>query len=660
MASEQFNAKDFIKQIESQEQPAFYASAETPEEFARLLQRGRHFSSSSRRTFQDIDGPISGSPDFTFDDYSYFRSSEKMPKKHRDVMRRCGEIYDEQNVIKNIIDLMGDFTCQGIRISHPWKSRQKFYEKWWEGINKKANIAERLCTYLYKYGNIFIKRVKGKVILRRNGEDVVKEITVGYIFVNPAIVEVEDEISGSAAGEFKYYINTKGIKDNQLRVSLGLENKEDRIYLDDHIKIFYKKDDWKPFAKPITYGMIKDATMLEKLDLADRTALDSAINHVRIFKLGSLEHKIAPTDAAFATLDRMLQANKGSGCTNILWTPDIELIETDAKFYQFLGYEKYEPTLERIYQGAGIRTQKTSGTGAGQGILSISVILKRMEYGRSLLDAFIKAELKEIAEILGDSIPAQVEYDILNLTDENAHRALLIQMADRNLISDELLQTHFGHNSIMENARIKKENEDMDKGRKSRTYGPYHGNDFEKSLIKLGLPGNLIDEEYLEDKYPGVQFDYPEPENDEVSGIPQQGRPKNSKDKQKRSRRSFKPTKASAVEFWATEVYKQIVKDIKPYVLAHYEKSALRELNAEQVLEYEDLKTGILFNTEYPKYNIEQAIAKPVDGAKIEKYKKYIQQISNDLGRELNNDEKIRVQSVIYASIQHDNDSDVG
>lgn len=660
MPEQEFNAKDFIKQIESGETPHFYDSADTPQEFARLLQKGRHFSSSSTRTFQDIDGSTSSTPDFTFDAYSYFRPSERMPRKHSDIMRKCGEIYDDQNIVKNIIDLMGDFTSQGIRVSHPWKSRKKFYEDLWSRINKKSNISERLCTYLYKYGNVFIKRVKGKVLIRRNGEDIAKEITVGYIFVNPGIVRVDDEQSGSANGEFRYYIDTSGIKDNELRVSLGLGDKENRVYLDDHIKIFYKKDDWKPFAKPITYGMIKDSTMLDKLDLADRTALDSAINHVRIYKLGSLDHKIAPTDAAFAEFSRMLQANKGSGCTNIMWTPDVELVETKAEFHQFLGYEKYEPTLERIYQGAGIRTQKTSGSGAGQSILSISVILKRMEYGRTLLNAFWQSELAELAEILGDSIPAQIEYDILNLTDESAHRALLVQLADRNLISSELLQAQFGHNTIMENARIKKENEDMDKGRKARSFGPYHGNDFEKSLIKLGIPGQLIDEDYLEDKYPGIEWDYPDPTDQDASGIPQQGRPQNSKDKNQRKRRSFKPTKASAVEFWATEVYKQIVEDIKPHVLAHYKKKALRELTADQVKEYEDLKTGLLFNTEYPKYNIKDAIAKPVDNNKINQCKQYIQQVSNDLGRELNNDEKIRIQSVIYASIQHDNDSNVG
>jgi hypothetical protein len=62
-----------------------------------------------------------------------------------------------------------------------------------------------------------------------------------------------------------------------------------------------------------------DISVVEKLKLADLAALDGAISNIRIFKLGSLEHKIAPTKAAAAKLSEILQGNVGGGTMDLVW-----------------------------------------------------------------------------------------------------------------------------------------------------------------------------------------------------------------------------------------------------------------------------------------------------------------------------------------------------
>ena len=63
------------------------------------------------------------------------------------------------------------------------------------------------------------------------------------------------------------------------------------------------------------YSIMDDITVIEKLKLADMAALDGAISNIRIFKLGSLEHKIAPTKAATSKLAQILGNNVGGGGT---------------------------------------------------------------------------------------------------------------------------------------------------------------------------------------------------------------------------------------------------------------------------------------------------------------------------------------------------------
>ena len=60
------------------------------------------------------------------------------------------------------------------------------------------------------------------------------------------------------------------------------------------------------------YSIMDDITVIEKLKLGiNMAALDGAISNIRIFKLGSLEHKIALTKAAVAKLAGILGNNAG-------------------------------------------------------------------------------------------------------------------------------------------------------------------------------------------------------------------------------------------------------------------------------------------------------------------------------------------------------------
>lgn len=609
------------------------------------------------RSFENIDGPKSSTPELSWDTYMCFRPGEATPRTHAEIMRKCKEIYEECILIKNIVDLMADFTCQGIRISHPQKSRHKFYQDWWKTIHGNT-VVERICNYFYRYANEWIKRHQGRITIRRNGEEIHKIIPIKYTFINPALVKVDDPESDSITGDFKYYIEVKKEKLNEqvrkrLSEEIGLIQNEDKVYLTNskiYKSIFYKKDDWDPFAKPLLYGLIKEVAMLNKLDLAERTALDTAIKHIRIITLGNLEHELVPTSAAFAKLDSLLQNNSGSGMTTLMWGPDIEIKETKTDLHQFLGYDKYIPTIEKIYQGVGIPSLSSGGETANNSFLSLNILMERMSHGRDIVNSFLIEELEHIREVLGDSVRAEIEYDIMNFTDQAAHRALLIQLADRNLISSELLQQYFNHNPNMEQKRIMSELKDADSNKKARRLGPYSEKDFEKSLLKLMISKDMIDPDSLSDNYPRFgDLKFQEIEN--TSEQPQKGRPLNSKDSQKRQRRSFKPIKAMKMHLWVEKIQEEITATLKPHILQVYKKQSIRELTAQEFKDYEDLKVGVLFNIEYGQEDIAQAIQTPIDYGLVESYKKIIQELSADMNRELTSNEKNTIQAILYYNL---------
>ena len=133
------------------------------------------------------------------------------------------------------------------------------------------------------------------------------------------------------------------------------------------------------------YAIMDDITVIEKLKLADMSALDGAISNIRIFKLGNLEHKIAPTKAATSKLASILGNNVGGGTMDLVWGPDIELLESKTNVHQFLGEGKYTPHLNAVYAGLGIPPTLTGTYGAAgttNNFISLKTLTQRLQYGR--------------------------------------------------------------------------------------------------------------------------------------------------------------------------------------------------------------------------------------------------------------------------------------
>ena len=79
--------------------------------------QGSHY-----RNFIDHEPNRSVRPGFTSQDYHAFRPDEAVPNQQRRIIKMCMDAYDKVGIIRNIIDLMGDFGSQGIQIVHKDKS----------------------------------------------------------------------------------------------------------------------------------------------------------------------------------------------------------------------------------------------------------------------------------------------------------------------------------------------------------------------------------------------------------------------------------------------------------------------------------------------------------------------------------------------------------
>lgn len=677
-------------------------------------------ATSRFRNFMNLDGQISGRPGLTKSDYDYFRPDEAIPTEIKAIFAMADQIYNRVGLVKNVIDLMGDFACQGIRLVHPNKRVERFYRNWFEKI-KGEERSERFLNNLYRVGNVVINRQTAKINIKvadnlyraSAGADLVinndelkvekREIPWKYTFIDPRCVDVVGASLASFVTNKTYAITLPAslrklinnpktdaeraiieqvppalLEAAKARKSYPLDPEKTLVY-------HYKKDDWKTWAFPMIYAIMDDISIVEKLKLADLAALDGAISNIRIFKLGSLEHKIMPTQAAASKLSNILQSNVGGGTMDLVWGPDIELIESKTAVHQFLGEAKYIPHLNAIYAGLGIPPTLTGTFGASgttNNFISLKTLTQRLDYGRKTLMAFWKNEIAIVQKAMGFRMPAKIEFDRMDLSNEDAEKALLIQLADRNIVSDELVQRIFGFDPDMEKSRLNRENRDRNSERMIKKAGPFIDANFENNLKKMALQLGLATPSQvgleLENKKRGEmnavevksQFAVPklpfggggeestQDNKNNLPGQPQQGRPKNSKDSQKRQTKKFSPQTGASLHLWAMEAQDKISEIVNPILLEFYSKKNMRSLSNSEYDEAEATKTKILLSLNPLETITEEVVLAKLNtinsidiNTKITQYNQLIKNIAHEIDRNPSIDELKYTKAYFYETV---------
>ena len=659
---------------------------------------------------------ISSKPGLTRLGYDYFRPDEATPTKLKEIIKRADDVYQKVGLVKNVIDLMADFAVQGIKPVHKNKRIERFYRKWFKKVNAKDR-SERFLNNLYKTGNIIINRQTAKISSKtadnffkanatadtteNDGSEISvdkREIPWRYTFIDPLYVTVSAGALASFVGQKRYELsippslrkiinspktdNERLIVSNlPIQITEAAKNKKAYPLDPEKTLVFhYKKDDWQAWAYPMIYSIMDDITVIEKLKLADMSALDGAISNIRIFKLGNLEHKIAPTRAAASKLSSILQNNVGGGTLDLVWGPDIELIESKTSVHQFLGEGKYIPHLNAIYAGLGIPPTLTGTFGAAgttNNFISLKTLTQRLQYGRDMLLAFWEKEMELVQKAMGFRFSAKIEFDRMDLSNEDVEKALLIQLADRNLISDELLQSRFGFDPDMEKSRVNRESKERSGGRMALKTSPWHdplfGEGLKKIALQIGLatpsqvgldlPKKKANEKtVLEMKSAGplgqsIVKDSPE----SLKGEPQQGRPKTSKDTTKRKQKRFAPQTGAKLHMWANASQDKIAEILNPILLDFYSKKNMRSLSSSEYTEAETARTK-LFLSAQPNQTIDidyvTGSLSSLDNKELQKtyssYLSFIKHIKSDFNRELTVNELKDAKSYFY-SLVYDN-----
>lgn len=701
-------------------------------------------SAALANRYEHIDRNTSVRDSFSPNDYAFFRPGEMNPRHFRDIIAACLGSYQKIPQVRQVIDLMSDFTAQGIRIIHPDPEIQNFYDEWSNRINMEER-SERSMNCLYKAGNVIIKRAdalldpavisdwkktvaKHELDLDHEDDDELQKNAVPYRYtiLNPLIVEVLGEHIAAFTGQVHYVLKLPSTFYNTLSLPLtsydpslltaemprdlqqAMDRNEKYLILDSEklITLFYKKDDWDVWAYPMLYSLLDEFVMLQKLKQTDLAAMDGIISHIRVWKLGSLEHNIFPADAAIQKLASILLNHVGGGDMDFIWGPDIELQETSMDTGKILSPEKYEFVMNTINQGLGIPAAIGESKGdMSSNFMSLRILMERLVYGRKILTRFWLEEIKRVQQTMGFKTMPYIQYDNMVLHDETAEKALWIQLLDRDIIPASAVQERFGRIPEIDNLLIKKEYAERNKGNVATKVSPYHDSQPKLALTKIGLQRGAIAPDQLppnlnlnlKDMTPdetdkhltmtnpqvmlspppspaGGKGKKPTSKNKTATtkkkpvGISGSGRPQGKKDSTKRTRTPNPTAKGEIAEspievvLRANRWQRTISELINPAFLADIGKSNLRKLSAEESVRLERLKFDILFSIPLSQKTVSKEVVQdivnkpdiePKDNI-AELYKDLADKVRAQKGEDLTFDELRDLRSYIYASLGDD------
>lgn len=587
-------------------------------------------------------------PSFTKQDYTSFRESEAVPSKQKAIIKMCMEAYDNVGIIRNIIDLMSDFACQGMTIVHKNKTEEKFYRKWFEEINGQER-SERFLNYLYRTANVIVRRKMAKISPKQvknlkstavDGKPFSEppakksEIPWSYEFLNPLVVDYKK----TEGGKFKLHMNLTQDTYNVLIGNSSLpqdmrkrlqSGKRDVVLDESKVRVFhYKKDDWLRWANPMVRPILDDIIMLEKMKLADLAALDGAISNVRLWILGSLEHKIMPKKAAVDKLRDILASNVGGGTMDLIWGPDLTFIESNSQIYKFLGSEKYGPVMASIFGGMGVPPTLTGSSGSSgftNNHVALKTLIERLEYGRQVLWSFWNLEFRIVQKAMGFKTAPNIHFDNIILSDEAAIQSLLISLADRDIISNETLLERLGELPEIESVRVKRETVARDSDPQSvKKASPYHNPQHTDDMAKLAITKDVLNvKEYFDklglpsQKPPAIPTPAGSGGNKNQKAKPKKpsgGRPINTRDTDTRKQKRVLPRAgAEVMSIWALNAQKEIADLMTPIALTHFKKKNLRSLTKAEFDQLEFLKLCALAGLEPFSVIDEQVIKNAIE-----------------------------------------------
>ena len=426
----------------------------------------------STRTRRNVGGQIERTNRFENIDnglvpYKYTKGvNNKSSLDVRDVVILCQKAYYNFSVFRNVIDLMTEFSATKIYFTGGSKKSRDFLEALYRKIDLQSFLDKFFREY-YRSGNVFIHRFDTEIqqddikkITQTYGTSILKAADANtlpsrYVVLNPADIQMGGNISFFSGLYYKvlsdYELerlkNPRTEEDKQVYDTLDPETKKllksrnvgiVSIKLDPEkvTPVFYKKQDYEPFAVPMGYPVLEDINWKSEMKKMDMALTRTTNQAILLITMGS-ELKDGSLNINQRSIETMQKLFENQSVGKVL----VSDYTTEAKFVipdiaGILDPKKYNVVNQDIQMGLNnilVGEDKFANTS-----IKIQVFIERLKQGRdAFINQFLAPEIKRVCKSLGFKNYPQAHFQEIELKDKTTWNRVVAQLLQYGVLTAE-------------------------------------------------------------------------------------------------------------------------------------------------------------------------------------------------------------------------------
>lgn len=384
----------------------------------------------------------------------------------RDTIVLCQKAYYNFSVFRNTIDLMTEFSMSEIYLTGGSKKSRDFFDALCKKINMN-NLQSRFFREYYRSGNVFIHRFDANI----SQADVTRmtqtfglnsnasfTLPARYIILNPADIQISGNIT-FATGEFR-----KILTDYELERLRNPRTEEDRQVLEsfdpDTIKkikgeggkkpgynavsiplpldkisaVFYKKQDYEPFAVPMGYPVLEDINWKQEMKKMDMALTRTTNQAILLVTMGTDPEKGGVNQKNLLAMQKLFE-NESVGRVLISdYTTQAKFVIPDIA--GILDPKKYEVCNHDIQMG--LNNILLSDEKFANSSIKVQVFMERLNEGRKVfINDFLMPEIKRISKEMGFKSYPTPHFEDLDLRDNSVYARVYSRLIELGVLTPE-------------------------------------------------------------------------------------------------------------------------------------------------------------------------------------------------------------------------------
>tara|TARA_Y100000593_G_scaffold85469_1_gene162520 strand:+ start:381 stop:2306 length:1926 start_codon:yes stop_codon:yes gene_type:complete len=383
----------------------------------------------------------------------------------RDTIVLCQKAYYNFSVFRNTIDLMTEFSMSEIYFTGGSRKSKEFFEALLKKININ-NLQSKFFREYYRSGNVFIHRFDANV----SQADVTKmtqtfgltseasfSLPARYIILNPADIQISGNIT-FATGEFRKILsdyelerlrNPKTEEDKQVLESLdpeaikqikaqgkrpGYNAVSIRLPMEKMTAVFYKKQDYEPFAVPMGYPVLEDINWKQEMKKMDMALTRTTNQAILLVTMGAEPEKGGVNQKNLVAMQKLFE-NESVGRVLISdYTTKAQFVIPDIA--GILDPKKYEVCNHDIQMG--LNNILLSDEKFANSSIKVQVFMERLNEGRKVfINDFLIPEIKRLSKEMGFKNYPTPNFEDLDLRDNSIYARVYSRLIELGVLTPE-------------------------------------------------------------------------------------------------------------------------------------------------------------------------------------------------------------------------------